>query len=115
MGKGRREGPGTQENLGFTILIVVTVPGQPVVLFCKGGSYVYFRKQRFWHNVNRAAMLSLSLRVYVCSVAQSCLTLLRPHGLYSPPGSSVHKILQARTLEWAAISSCTDCMWILYH
>ena len=28
---------------------------------------------------------------------------LRPHGL-SPPGSSVHGILQARTLEWVVIS-----------
>ena len=27
---------------------------------------------------------------------------------YSPPGSSVHGILQARILEWAAISSCRD-------
>ena len=30
---------------------------------------------------------------------QSYLTLLRPYGLYSPPGSSVHGILQARILE----------------
>ena len=29
---------------------------------------------------------------------------LRPHGLYSPPGSSVHRIFQARILEWVAIS-----------
>ena len=29
---------------------------------------------------------------------------LRPHGLDSLPGSSVHGILQARTLEWVAIS-----------
>ena len=28
----------------------------------------------------------------------------KPHGLYSPPGSSVHGILQARILEWVAIS-----------
>ena len=30
---------------------------------------------------------------------------LQPHGLYSPTGSSVHGILQARILEWAASSS----------
>ena len=29
---------------------------------------------------------------------------LQPHGLYSLPGSSVHGILQARILEWIAIS-----------
>ena len=34
-------------------------------------------------------------------VSQSCLTLLD----YSPPGSSVHGILQARILKWVAISS----------
>ena len=28
---------------------------------------------------------------------------LQPHGLYSPPGSSAHGILQARILEWVAI------------
>ena len=37
--------------------------------------------------------------------AQPCPTLWQPHGVYSPPGSSVHGILQARTVEWVAISS----------
>ena len=36
-------------------------------------------------------------------VAQSCPTLCNPVD-YSLPGSSVHGILQARILEWAAIS-----------
>ena len=36
-------------------------------------------------------------------VAQSCLTLSDPMDC-SPPGSSVHGILQARTLEWGAIA-----------
>ena len=58
---------------------------------------------------------------------QSCLTLCDLMDC-SPPGSSVHGILQARTLEQAAISSSTDtfptqglnpsllyCRWILYH
>ena len=35
-------------------------------------------------------------------VTQSCLTLCDPMD-YSPPGSSVHGILQARILEWVAI------------
>ena len=35
---------------------------------------------------------------------QSCLTLCDPK-VCSPPGFSVHGILQARTLEWVAISS----------
>ena len=29
---------------------------------------------------------------------------LQPHGLYSLPGSSVYVIIQARILEWVAIS-----------
>ena len=36
-------------------------------------------------------------------VAQSYLTLFDPVDC-SPPGSSIHGILQARTQEWAAIS-----------
>ena len=36
-------------------------------------------------------------------VAQVCLTLCDPMD-YSPLGSSVHRILQARILEWVAIS-----------
>ena len=65
---------------------------------------------------------------HACSVAQSCPTLSDPMG-FSPPGSSLHGISQARILEWVAISSpkgsfqsrdrthvpCTSCRWILYH
>ena len=36
-------------------------------------------------------------------VVQSCLTLCDPMDC-SPPGSSVHGILQARILEWVAMS-----------
>ena len=39
----------------------------------------------------------------VCSVAKSCPALCDPMDC-SPPGSSVHGIFQARTLEWVAIS-----------
>ena len=38
-----------------------------------------------------------------CEVTQSCPTLCDPVD-GSPPGSSVHGILQARILEWVAIS-----------
>ena len=40
---------------------------------------------------------------------QSCLTLCDPIG-HSPPGSPVPGILQARTLEWVAISFSSACM-----
>ena len=41
--------------------------------------------------------------VCVCEVTQLCPTLCDPMAC-SPPGSSVHGILQARILEWVAIS-----------
>ena len=40
----------------------------------------------------------------VCVHAQSCLTLCNLMDC-SPPGSSVHRIFQARILDWVAISS----------
>ena len=49
-----------------------------------------------------ALVTSLVLNV-LCSVAQLCLTLCNPID-GSPPGSSVHGILQARILEWVGIS-----------
>ena len=36
---------------------------------------------------------------------------LRPHGLCSPPGSSVHRIFQARKLEWVAMSFSRESSW----
>ena len=38
----------------------------------------------------------------LCLVTQSCPTLCDPMD-YSPPGSTVHGISQARILEWVAI------------
>ena len=41
------------------------------------------------------------------SESVSCLVMsdsLQPHGLLSPPGSSIHGISQARTLEWVPFS-----------
>ena len=42
------------------------------------------------------------LKCHSVKVTQSCLTLCDPMHC-SPPGSSVHGILQARMLEWVAI------------
>ena len=46
-----------------------------------------------------------------CVCAQSCLTLWGSMDC-SPPGSSVHGILQARILEWVAISFSRDWTWV---
>ena len=53
----------------------------------------------YWH-IRHAAAKSL----------QSCLTLCDPIG-GSPPGSAVPGILQARTLEWVAISFSNAWKW----
>ena len=45
---------------------------------------------------------SFSRSMCTCAVAQLCPTLCDPRDC-SPPGSSVHGIIQARTLEWVAI------------
>ena len=47
--------------------------------------------------------LKICVCVCICSVAQWCWTLCNPMD-YSPPGSSVHGISQARILEWVSIS-----------
>ena len=39
---------------------------------------------------------------------QSCLTLCNP--IDGPPGSSIPRIVQARTLDWIAISFSSACM-----
>ena len=44
------------------------------------------------------------------SLAQLCPTLCNPVD-YSPPGSCIHGILQARILEWVAISFSRGSFW----
>ena len=51
-----------------------------------------------------------SIRLHVCSVAQSCLTLCDPMDS-SLPASSVHRILQARILEWVAVPFSRGSSW----
>ena len=55
-----------------------------------------------WHAAAAAAAAAKSL--------QSCPTLCDPID-GSPPGSAVPGILQARTLEWVAISFSNACKW----
>ena len=54
---------------------------------------------------------SLCYTVQFSSVAQSCLTLWDPVDC-SPLGSSVHGILQARTIKWVAIPSSRGSSWL---
>ena len=47
---------------------------------------------------------------YAAAAAQSCPTLCDPRDC-SPPGSSVHRIPQARILEWVAMPSSRGSSW----
>ena len=52
---------------------------------------------------HKLIVTSVSKGKYACMCAQSCPTLCNPL-VCNPPGSSVRGILQARILEWVAIS-----------
>ena len=54
---------------------------------------------------SRTGLWGPSTCVFVCSVTSVVSDSWRPYGLCSPPGSSVHGILQARILERAAMAS----------
>ena len=50
-------------------------------------------------------MMYMYTHVHGCSATSVMSNSLRPHGLCSLPGSSVHGILQARILEWVVVPS----------
>ena len=66
-------------------------------------------RQQGWETLasnNNMKHVCVCVCVCVCVlVAQLCLSLCSPMDC-TPPGSSVHGILQARILEWIAISFC---------
>ena len=66
--------------------------------------YNYFRREGGYDPPTLSFSMWKSHCSFVQLVIQSCLTLHDPLDC-SLPGSSVHGILQARTLEWVAISS----------
>ena len=84
----------------------------------------YTKFTKFMYKTNESYWLD---HYCCCLVAQSCPTLCNPMDC-SPPGSSVHGISQASSLEWFAISffrasstprnwTCISCIdrQILYH
>ena len=72
--------------------------------------FVFFTLLSKWYGqyTNMVSATILSLKV---KVTQSCLTLCDPMDC-SPPGSSVHGILQARILEWVAMPSSRGSSWL---
>ena len=60
--------------------------------------HIWFMKKCYWSIVEEQCFHLM------CLYAQLCLILCKPID-YSPPGSSVYAIFQARILEWVAICS----------
>ena len=77
-------------------------------------------REKQWAVISFRASLSTSLHPQpliprwscVC-VSQSCLTLCDPTD-YSLPGSSVHRISQARILEWFAIPFSMNYIYVFF-
>ena len=84
-------------------MIVVKGPSQGY------GNYL-FTYLSFQHLLNpRGQLPEFSIIAAAAKLLQSCLTRCDPMD-GSPPGSSVPGILQARILEWVAISFSNACM-----
>ena len=106
-------------------------------IFCKVLSYIPAPKVEETETIPSAHIFEMRSKITLVTflkvkvlVTQSCLTLCDSMDC-SPPGSSVHGILQARILEWVAMpssrgssqprdQSCVSYMscigrWVLYH
>ena len=65
--------------------------------------YIYVCVYIYIYIYNICIYVFACVCLYAAKLLQSCLTLCHPVDI-SPPGSAVPGILQARTLEWVAIS-----------
>ena len=72
-------------------------------LYGQRSEYIWTHGQWQIARLNGQGSRMRAISVFVCVVTQSWPTLCNPMDC-SPPGSSVHVILQARILQWVAIS-----------
>ena len=84
----------------------------PFDLCCNKPSGCFWHMPKFKNYYSRAIgnKIKYVLEMKVL-VAPSCLTLCHPPPDCSPSGSSAHGILQARVLEWVAISFPRGSFW----
>ena len=110
------DSPGRNTGVGCHFLLQEIFPTQGSNLglpYCR--QMLYHLSQRGSSKVEQKRKRALNysqVQAYVececeCEVTQSCPTLYDPVDC-SPPGSCVHGILQARILEWVAISFSRD-------
>ena len=97
--------PGKNTGVGSNSLLQGIFPTQG--LNHQGSPYIYTIKYYVVLYMYCNIILYLLYKIPYAAVAakslQSCLTLCVPID-GSPPGSAVPRVLQARTLEWVAIS-----------
>ena len=74
------------------------------------GTEIYLKKWCFMLELNSQSQLENSTATATAKSLQSCPTVCDPID-GSPPGSPVPGILQARTLEWVAISFSNAWKW----
>ena len=89
-------------------------PIESIRLFYISVSLLLSRTQGYWNilkpsysvSCDLESLITFYLHMHMCMLNcfQSCPTLCNPMDC-SPPGSSVHGILQARILEWVAMPS----------
>ena len=89
-------------HLGFQIFLSMTSSLLPLLLFS-----AFFLS---FFPLHLLPLLFLTAAAAAAKSLQSCLTLCDPIDC-SPPGSTVPGILQARTLEWVAISFSNAWKW----
>ena len=61
-----------------------------------------------WHDWSSDSAAAAAAYIYINMLSRFTL---QPYGPYSPPGSSVYGMLQARILEWVAMPSSKGSSW----
>ena len=102
MGWENGDGRLRREGIDTYLQLIHVVVQQKLAQHCKATVLQFKKNPMINHNRNEHLKKSIYAAAAAKSI-QSCPTLCDPID-GSPPGSSIHGILQARVLEWVAIS-----------